>query len=470
MSDASRRAVLNRIAAIGTFPLAGAAAIAQGPAIGSGSTAQSAVELADYLTDAQRAAAQTDRPLDCTEAFVRAMATGRRVRVGPGHYALDALRIPNGGGLVGTGRSILYQAAPDRPAIHCVSDRESGQLADIVFEEVHVAGHPAARVAAVLLEARGAYAIWRSRFSFFARNCFRALEVQASDANNVFRCDIEVVSEGTRDTAVLVRGGVYNRYHLFLLQTQGWALDDSSGGSSIRVIAENSVIFRGQTNHVTAHIEGISATKAAGDAAIIDRGFGNTFLAAEVNMPAKDAGKLRYAFQAFQRSIFVNPQIIGAGAPPHPFGPTSNFPFTIIGGRSQSRHPIDATFDGSDPDRDLRNITFVGDVRDFTGLATRPGTMKVQRFVPTGDFTAEIAAATQVVIVDAADELQAMRMAFNAALAPVDGWVLQVATTNPVARVDWPAGQRFARLPRRLAAGQRFSMVYEAKADEWFLL
>ncbi|WP_375426902.1 hypothetical protein [uncultured Sphingomonas sp.] len=464
-ADAARRSVLGGLAGLGFLPIptppAPTAAL---------SDPNGALRIRDFLDGAQRAAAATAQPLDCTAAFTRALASGSQVFVDPGRYALDALRLPNGSRLIGAPGSVLHQASPTRPAIACISDVASGQLADLLIEGVTMVGHPKATAPLLLLEARGGFAIWRSRFRYFARDSFRALEIQASDANNVFECEIEVVSEGTRDTAVLVRGGVYNRYHLFLTQTTGWALDDASGGSAIRVVAENSVIFRGQINQITAQVEGIASPKAASEAAIIDRGFGNTFIAAGVNIPIKDAGKLRYAFQAFQRSIFINPQIIGAGAPPHPFGPTSNLPFTVIGGRSGSRYPVDATFDGSDPDHDPRNITFVGDVRDFTAGATRPGTTAVQRFTPTAGFTASIAIATQAVIVDAEQAIPAMQVMFNSALAPLDGWTLQVSTTNAIARIDWPAGQRFARLPRHLMPGGRFNMVFEAGSDRWFLL
>nr|WP_253072634.1 hypothetical protein [Sphingomonas sp. H160509] len=471
---ASRRAMLHSLAGTAAS-LAAAQAIARpttGKVAGDGagaSTPRRIVYLDEFLDEAQRAAAVTDTPRDCTAAFERALATGCPVEIGAGHYAVHALRLPNGCSLTGHPGAVIHQALPDQPAVHCVSDERSGQLADIRLSGITFVGHPAARAVTVLLEARRGYAIWRSRFSFFARNSFRALEVQAIDNNNVFECEIDVVSEGSSGTAVLVNGGTYNRYHLFLTRTRSWALDDLSNNSMIRVVSENCVVFRGQMNQIQAHIEAISADRGAGETAISDRGFGNSFIAATVNMPAGDRGKLRYAFGAFQRSVFINPQIIGAGAPAHPFAPTSNFPFTVIGGRSLAANKIEATFDGADPDHDLRNVTFVGDVSDFTTQATHPSTTVVQRFAPGNDETIRIAATTRTVIIDAARVLPVLTIAFPTTLKPRDGWRLVIATSHAITEVRWPAGPRFSRLPSALSAEARIDMTYQGDVDRWFV-
>jgi hypothetical protein len=427
------------------------------------------VYLDEFLDEAQRAAAATDKPRDCTAALERAIATRCPVEIGAGHYAATALRLPTGCSLMGHSGAVIHQALPDQPAIHCVSDERSGQLADIRVSGITFIGHPAARAALVLLEARRGYAIWRSRFAFFAQNSFRALEIQAIDNNNVFECEIDVVSEGSSDTAVLVNGGTYNRYHLFLTRNRSWALDDLSNNSMIRVVSENCVVFRGQMNQIQAHVEAISAARSASNAAITDRGFGNTFIAATVNMPAGDRGKLNYAFGAFEHSVFVNPQIIGAGAPAHPFAPTSNFPFTVIGGRSLAANKIEATFDGADPDHDLRNVTFVGDVSDYTAQATHPSTTIVQRFAPGNDETIRVAATTQTVIIDVAQALPVLSIAFSVTLKPLDGWRLVITTSHAITEVRWPADSRFSQLPSALPTGARIDMTYQADVDRWFV-
>lgn len=462
---ASRRAILQAIGGAGLASLTSSAGAAgPDPAI------RGMVLIDNFLDEAQRTAAAAGKPADCTDAFARALATAGHVIVGRGDYALNGLRLPGGSTLQATGGAVLHQAVADRPAIEVISDYGSGQLADIRLEGLRIKGHPASRTALVRVEARGAFAIWRSHFAFFAQQAFRALEVQASDANNVFECAFEIVSEGSTDTAILVRGGVYNRYHLFLTQTQKMALDDSSNGSSIRVVAENCVIVRGQNNQIVAHVEGISATKAGNDAAITDQGFGNTFLAAEVNLSAGDRGKLRYAFRAFERSVFINPQIIGEGSPLDPFAPTANLPFTVINGRSRAGNKVETVFDGSDANHDPRNITFIGDVRDFTARPVGQGSLSVQRFIPTGDFTAELALDTQVVIIAAKQPIGMMRVIFASELLPTNGATLHITTASPIAELRWPQGSRYTRLPNKLAGNSRLQLIYQQDTDQWFLL
>jgi len=463
--DATRRGVLGSLTGVGAIlPLSSRRTQ---PAMARAS--QGAVRVHDFLDDQQLAAAATSSPLDCTAAFARALVAGPQVIVDPGHYALNALRLVNGCRLIGEAGAVIHQADATRPAVACVSDAASGQLADISLSGLTLVGHPNGRSALLLLEAKGGYAIWRSYFSLVMRNCFRALEVRATDANNVFSCEFEVVSEGTRDTAVLVQGGVYNRFHLFLSQTQSWALDDASSCSEMRVVAENSVIFRGQGNQVCAFVEGIAAPQAASDIAITDRGFGNVFMAAQVNMPTADAGKLRYAFKAFERSIFLSPQILGAGAPPHPFAPTSNFAFTVVGGRSAAAHKVEATFDGSDPDHDMRNVTFVGDVRDFTDLATQPGTTTLQHVSPQDGASVKVEATTHTVFIDPVHPLAALNLIFPATLMPIDGWTLGVVSTQAISRLAWPADARFAKLPSGLTPRVRIDLVYRRDGDRWLV-
>lgn len=461
-THASRRDLFGGLAGIGALalPLAGHAAtgMAQLPIDG--------VAVDGFLSPAQRAAALTDTPVDCTDAFVRALAANRSLTVGPGRYLLNALRLPNGARLAGAPGATIGQARADRPAIHCLSDPSSGQLADIEVTGFRAVGHPQARSPVLLVEARGAFAIWRSRFELVVEKSFRALQIEAADANNIFECTFEIRSEETSDIAVLVHGGVYNRFHLFLTRARMRALDDGSNGSSIRVVADNSIVIRGQTNQVMAVVEAIASPRVADDALITDRGFGNIFIGPQVNVLSGDKGKVRYAFAAFERTVFVSPQIIGDGVP-HPFAPTSNLPFTVIGGRSGAPNKIEATFNGADPDHDLRNITFVGDVCDWTALPTRAGLSAIQRAAPVAGGEIGIAATTQILLIVSPVPLAAVRIGFAGGVPTLDGWTLSLSTENAVARIEWPAGNRYRRLPTRLAAGEAARLVFDAQGDAW---
>lgn len=436
--------------------------LALGAGIPVGIAADRQVDLADFLDADRRAAAVAGRIVDCTDALRKALATGQRVVVGDGDFGVHALSLPGGSGLIGGPKTRLHQIDPASPLLDLVATRDSGHLANLLVGEVTLVGHPRARAPLVRMEARGDFTIWRSRFQYFAKDCFRALEIV--DGSHVFESLFDVVAEGCSDVAVKT-AGVYNRYHFFLTQTATWALDDRSNASDLRVVAENAIALRGQMNQVSASIEGIAAARAADRAAIVDRGFGNTFLNPTVNMPAADAGKLQFAFDTFDRTVLVNPQIIGPGVPAHPFAPTVHA-LSVIGGRSDAKQDIGATFDGRAPDRDPRRIRFVGDVRDFTPLPTAPGTRVVQRVAATPGTTVRIAPTTQIVSI-AADRALAS-IAFDLGpLTPPDGWHLTIVSAQAIARIDWPAGPRYAALPRTLAAGQRIELVYQSNGDGW---
>lgn len=423
------------------------------------------VKLDDFLPEAARATAASGRIVDCTAALTEALATGRRVAIGPGDFGVGSLRLPAGGGLVGEAGTRLHQIAPGNPILDIAATRESGHLADLLVHGLTLVGHGNARSALVRMEARGDFAVWRSHFQFFAKDAFRALEI--SEGSHVFETVFEIVAEGCRDTAVR-SAGVYNRYHLFLTQTDTWALDDRSNGSDIHVVAENAVVIRGQTNRVSACVEGIAAPRAADRAAIIDRGFGNTFNTPVVNMPAKDKGKLQYAFDAFDRSVFVNPQIIGPGVPPDPFAPTVHA-FAVIGGRSDAAHGIGTAFDGSAPDRDPRRVSFSGDVRDFTTAPISPGTVRVQRAAPVAGSVVRIDPMTQLLAIESATPLGALTLDFGP-LTPPDGWRLEIRTTAGVSKVSWPAGPRQAALPAALRPDHRLDLVFQKASDRWLPL
>lgn len=328
------------------------------------------VSVTDFLSPEQWAQVRAGRPTDCTLAFTDAQRAAPVIWVPPGRYGLTNLRLRDGVSLLGAGSNVVRidQAAADQPAIACLSDEASGQLSAIVVNGMTIHGHPQASVTAVLVAAYKQYAIWRSKFEYVARNTFRALEIQGADAANVFHCHFHVTSEGTRDTAVVVNGGTYNTLAIFATQCRTWAIDDSSANSEIRAIGENCMIFRGQNNRIRPTLEEIPYTPAS-DTGIEDKGFGNTFETPTIIM--SQLNKLKYGFKPFSNSVFINPQIIGLkDAVIHPFALGIAESLTIIGGRSQARHPIEETYNGTS-DRSARElVTMIG---GSTGLARSGG-------------------------------------------------------------------------------------------------
>jgi hypothetical protein len=326
------------------------------------------VSVTDFLSPAQLEQVRAGGLIDCTEAFARAQLTATVIRIPPGRYGLANLRLHNGITLVGAATNAVRidQLSAALPAIACVSDEASGQLSGVIVEKITVYGHPSATVAAVLIAAYKQYAVWRSRIEIVAHNTFRALEVQGADAANVFYCQFEVISEGTRDIAILVNGGTYNSIRAFVTKCRSWAIDDSSANAEIRAIGENCMIFRGQNNKIFATLEEIPFNPAS-DVGVEDKGFGNTFDNPTVIMSTD--GKLIYGFKPFSNSVFINPQIIGKkGAVKYPFALGIGEQFTIIGGRSQSSGYIEDVYDNSSDKAAEKMVIIIG---GSTGLTRK---------------------------------------------------------------------------------------------------
>lgn len=339
-----------------------AAVAVEGPRVAS--VAQ-AVSVTDFMTAAQVASSRSGSMVDCTEAFERAQQTSQNIWIPPGRYGLADLRLKNGVSLLGAGPEAVRidQVAADRPCIDCVSDAETGQLAGINFAGASLHGHPRASVAVLRVAAGGAFAVWRSAFDYFAKDCFRALEIEGHDAANVFRCTFNVTAVGTRDIGVLITGGVYNDLNLFVSQCDSWAVDDSSTSSSIRAIAENCMIFRGQNNQIWATLEEIPRGPA-NDVGIEDRGHGNLYFTPTVILTT--TAKLAYAFRPFSHTTFLNPQIIGEPkAIGQPFAPNIDAPFTVIGGRNGTHRGIGTAFDGHNAERNASLVNLVGNRAEF---------------------------------------------------------------------------------------------------------
>ena len=156
--------------------------------------------------------------VDSTTAFTNAQTASKNVKIPPGSYLIDNLRIQTGVNLLGSGHinTILIQKSAGNPAINCTSDVTSGQLNGLVLKDFSITGATSATVTAFLIAAHGAYAIGDSIFDFRVTNSYRALEVQAADANNLVGSTISVVSSNTSSTSVVINGGVYNKYNLYM--------------------------------------------------------------------------------------------------------------------------------------------------------------------------------------------------------------------------------------------------------------
>jgi hypothetical protein len=425
------------------------------------------VSVAAFLSVPQRIAVAAGKAVDCTDAFVAAFAKGRHVWVPPGRYGVSTIRLRSGEALIGAGSeaTVIEQMVADQPAIACIADSSTGQIAGVTVAGIFVAGHARASGCAVRVVGLGAYAVWRSSFQFFASHTYTALEI-GIDNTNVFRCDFDVVSENTRGTAVIARGGVYNRYRYFLTQTAGMALEDHSGSSEIEAVAESCMIFHGQINRVWATIEALVASPVPSRTLIEDRGFQNRFYSPTVNLRAEDRGKCTYAFAPFSGSIFDDPQVLGRDTVEHPFAP-SPYGFTVIAGRSEAAQPIEATYDGREPARNLRNVALIGVNHGLTRTPLGIGARAIQRAAPDAPFNFAINPRTDVVMWEPRAPLAFVNVSLMAGATPFDGWAVAFTTTQPIARVNWPGGEAYAALPTRMDPGAGFTLLYDGVAKRW---
>jgi hypothetical protein len=435
-----------------------------------GTTNDAPVSVWRFLSETQIVRCRAGELVDCTAAFEAAQVAAPSVLVPPGTYGLAGLRITSGRSIIGFGEeaTILAQLDPTLPAIDCRSDEQVGQLIGVELLNFTVRGHPRAQRSAVLVAAYGTWAVLRSRFSFYAKNTLTALEVQGADAANVYRCQFQVVSENTRGRAVFLNGGGYNSFDLFLTQCGDWALDMGSSGSSVRVVSDNCIIINGQNNLVWAQVEEIHSVRAPSQTAIADRGYGNTFFTPCVNISPSSAAKLTFAFKAFHRTIFLNPQIIGSKTLPHPFEPSSQ-PFSVFGGRATTLNKMEAIFNGHADDRMLSRITFVGDVSDYLSKSATREASTVQHGAPSGTFVCTVHPTTQAIVWEPTSAVPQVEIAF-AGVALNDGRTISLSTSGKIDAVHWPTGVAYAGLPTTLAAGQRFRIVYIEATERWHLI
>lgn len=416
---------------------------------------------------------------DATDAFTAAQLAHKNVYAPAGTYVLNGLRIYNGCSIIGAGlkATTFKQKAAGTPAINCLSDVTTGQLSSVTLSGFLVEGATSATVAAVLVAGYGAYAVYgRSRFSFGAKNTFRALEVQASDAANVFDCHFDVFSEGTTSTAVFINGGAYNSFRLWLMQCQSLALDDRGSEGEVRVIAEGPISVTGQKNrYIKPTVENLPQFVGTTVNLIKDQGFGNSFETPSVIFNAAASAKVTGAvMQTFVGTEVYNPQFIFPDATKvaDPFGPSA-YAWKLSGpGRSECTNKIESVWNGADNSRDLSNITMIGMDASFTDQQPKPGYMVTQYSAPTGSVNVQIRANAEHVLLEPSGTIAVVNFSFLRTVR--DGRTLLVSTTQTLTSVSWssshPSGADVSALPTTMAAGTKLRIQYKGSTNKWYVL
>jgi hypothetical protein len=435
------------------------------------------VSVFDFMTSAQIADAQANTgSLDVTTAFTNAQGTGNvTVMVPPGTYLLNELRIKTGVRLIGSGyqTTLFKQSVAASPAIYCLSDATTGFLSSVELSGFKVTGATLATVAAVIVAAYTTYVVWKSKFDFVAASSYRALEVQGATANNVFRCDFKVTSQDTTNTAVLVNGGTYNNFDLFLTNcNNGKALNFVGLACSFTsCTSDGQQYYAGsQTVINNATVEEWTGTGLAGEAAIVSQGFTETFINPLVILNATSAASISYAFEPFDNTVYVNPKIL-ASTLANPFKASNAYKFVIVGpGQSTTTNKINSIFlDTSNTTQSLRRVSFVGDCSQWV-TNNRPGGGKaIQYSAPVAAATVATLNNTDALVLEPAALLATLTIAMPN--LPVDGQVLSISSTQVVTTLTVTAptsGANVSLAPASLAANTPVSLVYYATGNKFY--
>ncbi len=413
-----------------------------------------------------------DGVTDDTAAFTAAQQASKNVYIPPGDYALANLRIYNAVQLIGGGQdnTILRQLNTGDYVINCLSDAVTGQLGGLNLSAFRVVGKPGATVEAVRISANGVYAIWHSNFEFFAKDTYTAANIQGPTAANVFRCNFKITSEGSTSVAVVDAAGVYNTFDLFCTQCQTTAVTAESGESQYRIVTDQIIYMdgRGQVliNPTVEYIEGTAAYNAA----IYLNGIDQTVINASVNATdAIAAAKVTYAFRSGTRTTWISPYIIGLGIVANPFAPTGDSPFTIIGPvRSNTTNKMETIWDGSDNGKNLRNVTFVGDVSQITSTVTVSNGKTIQYTAPSTAFNLAVNPNTDACIIEPTGVIATCNISFPSS-EPYDGQVFSFTFTNEVTAITWTTtAYNFTLIPTTAAAGAKFSIIYRKTNTKFY--
>lgn len=421
-----------------------------------------------------------DGVTDDTAAFNAAQGTGNiTLLMPPGTYVLNNFRLKTGARLVGMGyeTTAIKQGVAGNPAVNCTSDVTTGQISSAGLLNCKVIGATSATVAAVLVAADGPWAVWKSTFDFVASLTYRALEVQAATANNVFRCWFKVTSQDTTNTAVLINGGVYNNFDLFLTNTSNGRALDFTGLACFftRAVADGQLWFRGsQTviNNATVEEMYVNGSSISGQAAIVSTGFTETFINPMVVLNSASAAKVSFAFSPFDNTVFINPKVL-APTLANPFQNSNSFKFTIVGpGQSTTTNKMNTLFvdDDASTTNTLRRVSFVGDCSQWITANTPLAGRAIQYLAPSASFNFVVKNNTSQVIWEPTGTLAFCNL--NLPYIPVDGQVVSFSTTQTITTLNigttFPTGVNVSLVPTTITASTPFSIIYSAANNKWY--
>jgi hypothetical protein len=435
--------------------------------------------IADMYANVMDYGAVGDGIADDTAAFVAAQVASKNVYVPPGTYLIDQLRIQTGVQLIGAGyeNTFLKQKTANQPAVNCLADVVTGFLSSLNLAKFTVVGHASASYPAVVVAAYGVYAIWKSSFDFVASLTYRALEVQGADANNVFRCDFKVSSQDTTNTAVVINGGTYNTFDLFLTNCNNGLSLDFTGLACIfiRSTSDGQQIYRGNetvvNNATVEQIPGTTLVSNTYPSAIVSVGFNETFINPYVILNTDSAAKVLFALSPFSNTVFINPKVF-APTLNNPIAANNAFKFSIIGpGDSNCVNKMETVFtDLNNANLSLRRVSFIGDCSNFVSGNLPSAGKVIQYLAPTTSFSFTVNNNTSAVIWEPTGTISACTLTLPQ--IPVDNQVLSFSTTQTLTAITvssaLPSGVNVSLVPTTMTANSQFSIIYYTTGNKWY--
>jgi hypothetical protein len=414
---------------------------------------------------------------DSTAAIQAAQQASKYVYVPPGDYSVSGLRIYNKVNLIGAGyeNTRFIQRVANVPAINCTSDATVGQLLSLRLENFGVVGHASATVAAVKIEALGAYAIYRSHFDMIISQCYQGLNMQANTANNVFYCTFEMDIVGTQTTAVVLNGGSYNTYDFFIAQIGNARMIEHGGFNNtfIRLVGEGQVFCSGQNIiYLSPTIEELINTPPTPYGFYLS-GFNQTLITPTLILNATSSTKIDYCIRPFSGSLVINPRFLVNGTL-HPFGAAASQNWTLQGpGQNNCVNKMETVYDGSDSSTDLRLVTVVGDVSGFVTATSGTYSGKSTQYAAPASGASinyRILNSTDAMVFNPAGTVTLININLGyPSCVRKNGQTLSVYTKEAISTLTWAGNGSDASLfPASMTAGQTVRFVYDAGTAKWW--
>jgi hypothetical protein len=414
---------------------------------------------------------------DSTAAFTLAQTISKNVFVPPGSYSIDNLRIQSEVNLIGAGKgnTILRQRTAGNPAINCTSDVTTGQLFQLNLNNFSVVGNASATVTAVRVGASSPYVVTRSSFDFEVSNCFRALEIIGSDAQNVYLCDFTIYSSVTSNTAIVITGGTYNTYDFTgnsCLNGRGLSATGFNC-TFTRCVFEGQIASSGQNDvFINPTIEEWTGTALPLEAAFNLSGFNQNLIDPTLILNTANSAKVGAAFQPYSQTILTNPRIlVDSAVLATPCFATPQ-KWTLIGpGQNTCTNKLEAVYTGIDANRDLRNVALLGDCSSFSARSTPHGGKTVQYVTDAGGYNITALNNTDALILDYAGTVAVVNLNLSVVGSPpLNNQTISIYSKSIITSlaVASPPGSDVTLFPSTLAAGGKFSAVYYSTTNKWY--